>query len=810
MNNNLRKKVLASGAILSLFSPVAAGVLPLTSAIVASAKSNAPVVTYIPMGGYYKGDGTDLGTTYPIAYYDVERDDKSDRDSYYVLHMTGNYLGPDARPGYAFQGWTINGYANSPLIQVGMDYDYHLWQTNVQDTNKDGKKDANDLSLVPVFKDVSHLRINTTFGATIQGSIEDVGNGEKQVVFKTPRNNNMKYTLSREGRVIQDDIPDNTDVVVPLKGNEDENTFILSEVNADWESSDGGDQVTRIYATNITDNHKKVEMIHTTVDGHVVWKLNFPSNDLGDKYKTNHIFREYTLKRDGVEVARGLRGTEVTVPTGYGDYDANWTIEGEFDVKNLIISSHVYFNDELLPPLYATYHKENNTWSVKVPDVDLKDKYSTFKGYSIDKIDKSKGNESTQVAFGVQPGETISFPASDNYNDDFGITFELNMSLGSAIDVPETPYIASSKKQYAMTASSEFPSDNASIWSDDNKSFDTEIGDYNAYLYERTVNTWSDGHTTLDLSPRTVIYGNKGLNQPDANKNESYVASSVPPAKAIKDITTQYILSDILYNEISDSDPRWGDTEPSTHSTEKVQYLYFRTKTTYTDDTVVYSDYYYTTISPAAPEPEKGETGEKGDKGDTGEKGDKGDKGDTGEKGEKGDKGDKGDTGETGATGATGEKGDTGAQGEKGDTGEAGKDADEESVVSKVTNWFTNNVDLFKGDTGATGAQGIQGLTGAQGLKGDTGFMGQTGPQGASGVAGSNGQNGQNGLNGNDGKDGSTPTIGDNGHWFIDGKDTGVSARPDASLQSIPVAAAQYSVQNHYTSVDEDGNWSFN
>lgn len=44
---------------------------------------------------------------------------------------------------------------------------------------------------------------------------------------------------------------------------------------------------------------------------------------------------------------------------------------------------------------------------------------------------------------------------------------------------------------------------------------------------------------------------------------------------------------------------------------------------------------------------------------------------------------------------------------------------------------------------------------------------------GKDGKDGANGTNGTNGANGKDGKNGSVVTIGDNGNWFIDGKDTG-------------------------------------
>lgn len=45
------------------------------------------------------------------------------------------------------------------------------------------------------------------------------------------------------------------------------------------------------------------------------------------------------------------------------------------------------------------------------------------------------------------------------------------------------------------------------------------------------------------------------------------------------------------------------------------------------------------------------------------------------------------------------------------------------------------------------------------------------------GVNGANGTNGKDGQNGKDGKDGSVVTIGENGNWFIDGKDTKLAAK---------------------------------
>ena len=99
----------------------------------------------------------------------------------------------------------------------------------------------------------------------------------------------------------------------------------------------------------------------------------------------------------------------------------------------------------------------------------------------------------------------------------------------------------------------------------------------------------------------------------------------------------------------------------------------------------------------------------------------------------RGEKGEKGDKGEQGIQGLPGEKG------EKGDKGDRGP----------------------RGEKGERGAQGIQGERGAQGIQGERGATGYSGGSGASG---------------RDGVDGKTPYIGENGHWWIDGKDTGVPA----------------------------------
>lgn len=63
----------------------------------------------------------------------------------------------------------------------------------------------------------------------------------------------------------------------------------------------------------------------------------------------------------------------------------------------------------------------------------------------------------------------------------------------------------------------------------------------------------------------------------------------------------------------------------------------------------------------------------------------------------------------------------------------------------------------------------------------DTGISargeGADGAQGDRGFDGDNGANGANGANGKDGKDGLTPYIGANGNWWIGDKDTGIPAQ---------------------------------
>lgn len=104
-------------------------------------------------------------------------------------------------------------------------------------------------------------------------------------------------------------------------------------------------------------------------------------------------------------------------------------------------------------------------------------------------------------------------------------------------------------------------------------------------------------------------------------------------------------------------------------------------------------------------------------------------------------KGDKGDTGE---------KGETGTKGDAGKDGEDGKDG--KSIVSIKKTSSNGNVDIYTitYSDGSTSTFEI--------------------------VNGKDGEKGEPGGKGENGKDGANPYIGDNGHWFIDGKDTGIIA----------------------------------
>lgn len=81
-----------------------------------------------------------------------------------------------------------------------------------------------------------------------------------------------------------------------------------------------------------------------------------------------------------------------------------------------------------------------------------------------------------------------------------------------------------------------------------------------------------------------------------------------------------------------------------------------------------------------------------------------------------------------------------------------------------------NGINGIDGKDGRDGVNGIDGINGVDGLNGLNGIDGKNGKDGI------DGKDGKDGIDGKDGKDGSTPYIGENGNWFIDGVDLGVCA----------------------------------
>ena len=114
-------------------------------------------------------------------------------------------------------------------------------------------------------------------------------------------------------------------------------------------------------------------------------------------------------------------------------------------------------------------------------------------------------------------------------------------------------------------------------------------------------------------------------------------------------------------------------------------------------------------------------------------------------------------------------------------------------LILYMSNNTTINAGLVRGEDGKDGVDGLNGADGKDGVNGKNGRDGVDGKDGADGKDGRDGidgMNGRDGVDGKDGKDGAdgkgdkgdkgdsglTPSIGENGNWFIDGKDTGVHA----------------------------------
>ena len=184
-----------------------------------------------------------------------------------------------------------------------------------------------------------------------------------------------------------------------------------------------------------------------------------------------------------------------------------------------------------------------------------------------------------------------------------------------------------------------------------------------------------------------------------------------------------------------------------------------------------------------------GTQGPQGPQGDQGIQGEKGDTGEQGIQGPKGDQGEKGDIGEAGKDGASVITGNGIPSNNIGNNGDSYIDLDSWDFYIKE-----NNTWIKKGNIkGSDGNNGQDGQNGQNGLDGksvvsitksssddnvDT-YIITYSDGSTSTFFVTNGKDGQQGIQGEKGADGHTPvvTIGDNGNWFIDGKDSGIVAQ---------------------------------
>ena len=119
--------------------------------------------------------------------------------------------------------------------------------------------------------------------------------------------------------------------------------------------------------------------------------------------------------------------------------------------------------------------------------------------------------------------------------------------------------------------------------------------------------------------------------------------------------------------------------------------------------------------------------------------------------------------------GEPGEKGEDGSPGQNGADGAPG--ADGYSPAASVEQSADGAKITITDKSGTTEAVVKNGKDGANGRDGADGQPGRDGTDGAPGRDGVDGQPGK------DGKDGITPTIGDNGNWFLGATDTGKPSR---------------------------------
>lgn len=166
-----------------------------------------------------------------------------------------------------------------------------------------------------------------------------------------------------------------------------------------------------------------------------------------------------------------------------------------------------------------------------------------------------------------------------------------------------------------------------------------------------------------------------------------------------------------------------------------------------------------------------------GPTGPQGEQGIQGEKGDAGERGPKGDQGNPGADGKDGSQIRTGEGEPNNGDGSDGDLYVDTSTGDLYEMKESV--WIkTGNI---RGNDGKDGKDGVSVVsiakTATEG-KNDTYTIAYSDGSTSQFVV-TNGEDGSQGVQGVPGKDGHSPniTIGDNGHWYVDGADTGIPAR---------------------------------
>ena len=115
----------------------------------------------------------------------------------------------------------------------------------------------------------------------------------------------------------------------------------------------------------------------------------------------------------------------------------------------------------------------------------------------------------------------------------------------------------------------------------------------------------------------------------------------------------------------------------------------------------------------------------------------------------------------------------------------------------------------FNGPIGPTGAEGPQGPAGPAGPAGADGNVsfGELTPAQKAELKGEQGEPGIQGPEGPTGPEGKTPTIGDNGNWFIGDVDT---TKPSRGIQGLPGIQGEQGEQGYTPTIGTNGNWFIN